>query len=349
MRDRHSLERRQQEVLTRIVRLYVSSGVPVGSQAVVDEFHEPVSSATVRNIMVELESGGFLEQPHVSAGRVPTDQAYRFYADRVTGTVRLGVEAERYIDERLAGEPSSAEELMSRISHILSEVSHNVGLVLAPALQEKLLEHVKFVALGDRRVLAVIVSKPELIENRVIRLEEEMSQEELDRAAQYLNAEFRGWTLRTIRLEVFKRLEEMKVVCDTLLTRVAGLFWGGALGSEESGPLFVEGTARILDQPDFMEAEKLQELMAAFEEKVKLIRILSGCLESPSRGVRILIGRENPESGMQRCTFIVAPYSYRDHVVGALGVVGPTRMEYDRAITAVDYVAQSTSRILSGN
>jgi len=348
MKGSRELGRRQAEVLATLVRQYISTGLPVGSKAVANRLNEHLSAATIRNLMAELEVEGLLHQPHVSAGRVPTDKAYRFYVDHVAEVKRLGAETEKYIDESLS--PGiSLEELLAKISHILSEVSHNVGLVLGLPLEEKLLEHIKFVRLPERRVLAVIVSSPDLVENRVIRLEEEFSQEELDRTADYLNAEFQGWSLRTIRVEIFKRIEDMKVAFARLLTNVATLFMWGALASEDPGPLFVDGTAKMLDQPEFMDGHRLRDLLAAFEEKVKLARILSACLGSPAPGVRVFIGGENADAEMRHCTIVAAPYHYRDRVVGALGVVGPTRMEYDRAMTAVEYVAHLTTRLLSGN
>lgn len=349
MRDRQEVENRHREILASIVRQYVLSGVPVGSKAVAETLSESLSSATIRNSMAELETAGFLDQPHVSSGRVPTDKAYRFYVDHVAGSARLAPDAEKYIDTCLISDAASPEQLMAKISHILSEVSHNVGLVLGPALEEKLLEHVKFVKLPDQRVLVVIVSKPDLVENKVIRLDEEVSQEDLDQSADYLNAEFRGWSLRTIRVEIFKRMEEMRAIFDRLLKNVAAVLMWGALAGEESGPLFVDGAAKILGRPEFVDVRRVKELLAAFEEKAKLAKILSACLETATLGVRVLIGRENPHSEMHQCTLIVAPYRYRNRTVGALGVVGPTRMEYDRAITTVEYVAHLTSRLLSTN
>lgn len=349
MRDSSELGRRQCEVLASIVRRYVATDAPVGSKAVAEDFGGTVSSATVRSIMADLETGGYLEQPHVSAGRVPTDKAYRFYVDRIAGASRLHPETARYIRTTLDAEAASPEQLIPLTSHLLSEVSHNVGLVLAPALAEKLLEHVKFVALPDRRVLAVIVSRPNVVENQVMRLDEEIPQPELDRAAEYLNAEFRGWSLRTIRHQILRRMEETRAMCDTLVSRVARLFLEGEIGEEESGPLFVDGTARMLDQPEFVDVHRVKELLETFEQKAKLIKILTACLESSRSRVCILIGRENPAAEMRHCTLIVAPYCYRKRTVGALGVVGPTRMEYDRAIRTVEYVAELTSRLLSTN
>ena len=195
----------------------------------------------------------------------------------------------------------------------------------------------------------MIVFKPDLIENKVIVLEEALSQQELDRAAEFLNGEFRGWSLSAIRVEIFKRLEQMKTLCDRMVSTVAVLFQSGVLGREEMGRLFVDGTGALVDQPDFADAKAIKGLLHAFEEKVKVVKILSACLQTPSTRVVTVIGRENPEHEMQNCTVIVAPYRYRDRVVGALGVVGPTRIEYERTISTVDFVASLCSRLLSAS
>ncbi|MGH9440000.1 MAG: heat-inducible transcriptional repressor HrcA [Terriglobia bacterium] len=349
MGNERNLDSREQEVLATVIRRYVATGAPVGSKAVAAQFQEPLSSATIRNLMADLEAAGYLVQPHTSAGRVPADKAYRFYVDSLTREGEIGAAAEQYIEDQLGSESISADEFMERISQILSEVSSHLGIVLAPALEEKLLEHIKFVKLPGRRVLAVIVSRPDLVENRLFSMEDESSQEDLDHAADYLNGEFHGWSLRTIRLEIVKRVEEMKVASDRLLSCVAKLMMWGALAQEEPAPLFVGGAANILGQPDFVDAEMVRDLLAAIEEKVKVVKILSSCLDAPHRGVQVLIGRENPNSEMRQCSFVVAPYHYRHRPVGALGVIGPTRMEYSRAIRTVEYVTHVTSRVLSAN
>ncbi|HEX5482541.1 MAG TPA: heat-inducible transcriptional repressor HrcA [Terriglobia bacterium] len=349
MGDHSELDERQQEILATVIRQYVATGLPVGSKAVSAHFSEPLSPATIRNIMAELEAAGYLTHPHTSAGRIPTDKAYRLYVDRLAKLTRLAPAMEEYIEQSLGSRGVAGDELMEKISLILSEVSSNLGLVLGPSLEEKLLEHIKFVRLPEQRVLAVVVSRPDLIENKVFRLDEDFTQAELDGCADFLNHEFRGWSLRTIRMEMVKRVEEMKAISDRLLTLVARLLMWGALAEEAPGELFVGGAARILDQPDFLDAGKVRELLAAIEEKAKVVRILSACLEAPHRGVQALIGGENPNFEMRDCTFIVAPYHYRRRPVGALGVIGPTRMEYGRAIRTVEYIAQVTSRLLSTN
>ncbi|HZT71648.1 MAG TPA: heat-inducible transcriptional repressor HrcA [Terriglobia bacterium] len=349
MRSEPNLERRRHEILSVIVRRYIASGQPIGSKAVATETRETLSPATIRNVMSQLESEGYLEQPHTSAGRVPTDKAYRFYVDRVMEMAKPAPALARFIDESLSGGRIANEELMVRASHVLSEVSSNVGLALGPALEEKLLEYIKFVKLPDHRVLVVIVSRPNLIENKVLHLDEDFSQEELDRSAAYLNTEFRGWSLRTIRLEIFKKIEEARELFDHLLKSVGRLLIEGALGQDELGPLFVDGTARILDQPEFEDVRKIRQLLQAFEEKAKLIEILGSILNSSTAGVRIVIGKENPANEMRHCALVMAPLKYGSRVVGALGVVGPTRMEYDRAATTVEYVAHLCNRLLSVN
>ena len=349
MKKERQLDAREREILDAIVRQYIATGFPIGSKAVAEHFPESLSAATIRNSMSDLEAAGFLSQPHISAGRIPTDKAYRFYVDRVAGTQKLSPATERFIDASLRSEEIHPDTLMGKISRVLSEVSHSVGLVLGPGLEEKLLEHIKFVRLPDQRILAVIVSKPDLIENRVVRVEEEISQDELDRTAEYLNAEFRGWSFGTIRLEVFRRLEEMKHLCDQLITNAARLLMWGTLAEESPGTLFIDGATKFLDLAEFEDVRKIKRLLVTFEEKATLVKILNACLQTTGDEVRIFIGRENTTREMQECTLIVAPYRYRDRVVGALGVVGPTRMEYSRAITAVEYVAHLCSKLLSIN
>jgi heat-inducible transcriptional repressor len=379
MRPAADLERRQREILAAVVRQYVSTGAPVGSKLLVERLGESLSSATIRSVMAQLESAGYLAQPHVSAGRIPTDKAYRFYVDRIVGSTPLGVAVERRILESLgvrrqsedrpylaglADEISHTDEqcqadtdqllarLMVKTSQLLAELSENIGLALGPSGEERILEHVKFVKLPDSRVLAVVVSKPDLIENKVVRPGENFSQEELDDAASYLNAEFRGWSLLAIRLEIFKKMEEVQAVqamYHRLVARVAMLFASGALSLSETAPLFVEGTSRMLARPEFEDARNVRAILDTLQQKAKLVHILNTCLRSPHPGVRIVIGSENAAVEMRQCTLILAPFHYGRQMMGALGVVGPTRMEYDRAVRAVEYVAQLCSKLLSGN
>src|ERR1051326_3243044 len=194
MRSEVGLEKRRREVLATIIRQYVASGAPVGSRAVAEQSDEALSSATIRNVMAQLEARGYLAQPHISAGRIPTDKAYRYYVDHMLGALRLDQAIQQYIHQYLSADdhpvvPGTAQ-LMAKTSHVLSEVSRSVGMVLGPALEEKILEHVKFIRLYDCRVLVVVVSKPDLVENKVVQLQEEFTQQDLDRAAEILLGKF---------------------------------------------------------------------------------------------------------------------------------------------------------------
>lgn len=343
------LSRRDREILDFVVRRYVEQGSPVGSKAVAERFSEPVSPATIRNVMAELETLGYLSHPHTSAGRVPTDKGYRHYVDSLDMLPKLNEATKVYIEDTLQRHLTSADDLMAHISRLLAEILQHMGVVLAPARGEKLLEHIKFVRLPGMRALAVTVSKPDVIENKVFNLEQDFSQEELDRTADYLNHEFRGWSLRTIRLELLKRMEALRALSDRLLSNIAILFMWGAMGEEEPGSLFVEGAARMAGRPEMMEAGDISQLLEVLEHKAKIIQILDACLSARTPGVRALIGQENPNQEMRQCTFILAPYRYRERTVGALGVIGPRRMEYERALSTVEFVARVTTRLLSAN
>ncbi len=343
------LVRRHEEILAAVIRRYVADGKPVGSHAISQSLEHSLSPATVRNCMADLETAGYLEQPHISAGRIPTDRAYRLYVDRWLGPRGLNATTQRYIAETLRAHCTALETLLGEASKVLAEVSRNVGVVVGSPLDEDSLEHIKFIKLPEHRVLAVVVSKPDRVENKVMRVEDEISQEELDRAANYLNEHFRGWSLRAVRMEVFQRLEGMRALSDQMISNLTKLFTWGKLAESEPAQLFVEGAAKLLGRPDFGDVRAARSLLAAFEGKAKLARILDACLKTPGQGVQVLIGRENPSREMRQCAVVAAPYRYRNRVVGALGVVGPTRMEYDRAVSTVDFVANTCSRLLSTN
>jgi len=343
------LVKRHEEILAAVIRRYVARGRPVGSKAIARGLSQSLSPATVRSCMAELEGAGYLEQPHISAGRIPTDRAYRLYVDRWLGAKGLNPSTECYIAEALRAHCTALETLMAKASKVLAEVSRNVGVVLGSPLDEEVLEHIKFIKLPERRVLAVVVSKPDRVENKVMRADEEISQEDLDGAADYLNDHFRGWSLRAVRMEIFQRLEGMNALSDQVISNLTKLFTWGKLAESEPAQLFVEGAAKMLGRSDFGDLRRARSLLAAFEEKAKLARILDACLKSPAQGVRVLIGRENPSREMRQCAVVASPYRYRNRVVGALGVVGPTRMEYGRAVSTVGFVANTCSRLLSTN
>ena len=351
--SRPSPESRRQAVLTTIIREHLLSGEPVGSHAVADQFAHGAgwSSATIRNVMAELDDFGLLEQPHTSAGRIPTDRGYRYYVDNVVSDTRLSKSDLKAIEQLGVTEVKMRpDRLMERASHVLSELSQNVGIVVWPSLAENSLQHISFLNLPDNRILVALVSTSNIVQDKVIRLDEQFTQDELDTIARYLNAEFYAKSLRAIRREILVRMKEEKALYDRLL-RNAILLCERSLDGEDSvtGEVFIEGAFNILTQPEFANRERLRELLQTLEEKKRLVKILNECLDSDraQREVRVVIGNENAAPSMKRCAVITASYQLDDEVSGTVGVVGPTRIEYGRTMAVVNYLARFIERALS--
>ncbi len=344
-------------VLGEIIREHLRTGEPVGSRAVSERCGGASgwSSATIRNVMAELEEAGLVEQPHTSAGRIPTDKGYRFYVDHMLDGAHLSQEDVDAI-ERTLGETEheaglAQSRLMERVSHLISALSENVGIVVSPSLSENRLQHIEFVALADGRVLVVMVFAPNVIQNKIIRIEEPLSQDELERTARYLNVEFAGRSLSVIRAEILRRMQAEKILYDRLL-RNAVLLCERSLAGEpaESGDVYVDGASNILSKPDFADLARLRELFRTLEEKSRLVQILNECIaagEGRHGGVGVRIGRELDAPAMQACALITSSYRIgAGEVAGTIGVVGPMRIEYARTMAVVNYVARRVESVL---
>ncbi|HZT60198.1 MAG TPA: heat-inducible transcriptional repressor HrcA [Pyrinomonadaceae bacterium] len=349
-----ALDARGQAVLAAIIKEHLRTGEPVGSRTISERFAGGVgwSSATIRNVMAELEELGLVEQPHTSAGRVPTDKGYRFYVDHLIGDTRLSRADLSAIDRTLGVSADGAQpsRLMEKVSHALSELSENVGIVVSPPVSDSRLEHVEFLQLSDGRILVVLVFAPNVVQNKIIRLDERLTQEELESAARYLNAEFSGKGLQAIRSEVLALMQEEKALYDRLLRNAVMLFERSVEGDDaETGDVYIDGASNILAKPDFSDAERLRELFRTFEAKSRLVKILNECIaREPVFGdVHVVIGREHSAPQLQSCALITAPYRLGEgFVAGTVGVVGPMRLEYARTIAAVNYVARLVERML---
>jgi heat-inducible transcriptional repressor len=347
---------RGQAVLAAIIKEHLRTGEPVASRTISERVAGGAgwSSATIRNVMAELEDHGLVEQPHTSAGRVPTDKGYRFYVDHFVGDARLSRADISAIDRTLglAGDASgpNPSRLMEKVSHALSEMSENVGIVVSPPVAESRLEHVEFLQLSDGRILVVLVFASNLVQNKIIRINEPLTQDDLEHAARYLNAEFGGKSLQAIRSELLALMGEEKALYDRLLQNAVLLFERGVEGGEdETAEVYIDGASNILAKPDFADVERLQELFRTFEAKSRLVKILNECIarEPVFNDVHVVIGREHSAPQMQSCTLITAPYSLGEGLVaGTVGVVGPMRIEYARTIAAVNYIARVVERVL---
>ncbi len=334
---------REREILTAIVETFIATGDPVGSRTLARSNREGLSPATIRNVMADLAEAGYLEQPHTSAGRVPSSEAYRYYVEQLTGKASLSQEDQGIIKDSLHG-VSDVQEFMERTSHVLSLISHNVGITVAVGGPKNALEHVYFSRLGDQKVLAVLVTRSGLVRDRVLRLD--LPQDDLDAAARFINENFRGWTMEAMRAELARRLEQERSEYDRLMKSVEQLYRQGALTADETAQVvFVEGASNLVTGEQ--DRQRLQELLQTLEEKQKIVELLGAYLDAKQEAVRVVIGLDEALPSMRNFVLIGAPARVGDDVMGSFAVIGPTRIDYQHTMTAVSYIARLFDKILN--
>lgn len=344
------LNARSREIFRRIVDAYVETGEPVGSRTLSRRLDEHLSPATIRNVMADLEEAGLLFAPHTSAGRLPTEAGLRLYVDGLLESAPLPEEQRRAIESRLAGSGRSVEAVLREASETLSELSRCAGLVASPA-GERPFKYVEFVPLSPGRALVILVAENGLVENRVIELPLGLPASLLVEAGNYLTTRLAGRSFeeacRLIRVEI----EERRTQLDELTQRLVatGLATWAEDIQREGGILLVRGQAHLLDDvTNLVELERVRALFEMIETKKNMLRLVEATQRAG--GVQIFIGRENELFGLSGCSTIVAPYragdGRRSTVVGAIGVIGPTRLDYARVIPVVDYTARVVSRML---
>lgn len=334
---------REREILTAIVETFIATGDPVGSRTLARSNREGLSPATIRNVMADLADAGYLEQPHTSAGRVPSSEAYRYYVEQLTGKASLSQEDQGIIQDSLRG-VSDVQEFMERTSHVLSLISHNVGITVAIGGPKNALEHVYFSRLGDQKVLAVLVTRSGLVRDRVLRLD--LAQDDLDAAARFINENFRGWTMEAMRAELARRLEQERSEYDRLMKSLDQLYRQGALAADETAQVvFVEGASNLVSGEQ--DRQRLQALLQTLEEKQKIVELLGAYLDAKQEAVRVVIGLDEALPSMRNFVLIGAPARVGDDVMGSLAVIGPTRIDYQHTMTAVSYIARLFDKILN--
>jgi heat-inducible transcriptional repressor len=343
MQDGQPIGQREREVLTAVVETFIATGEPVGSRTLARSNREGLSPATIRNVMADLSDAGFLEQPHTSAGRIPTTEAYRYYVEQISGKATLSHANESIIHDSLHG-ISDVQEFMERTSHVLSLISRNVGVAIAVGGPKNALEHVYFSRLGDQKVLAVVVTKSGLVRDRVLRMD--LPQQDLDAAARFINENFRGWTMEAMRLEIARRIEKERSECDRIMSSLEKLYQQGALATTDAVQVvFVEGAANLVAGEQ--DRERLQELLKTLEEKQKIIELLGAYLNTKQEAVRVVIGLDEALPSMRNLVLIGAPARIGGEVMGSLAVIGPPRIDYEHAITAVSYIARLFDKVLN--
>jgi heat-inducible transcriptional repressor len=343
---------RQRSILMAIVDRYIETGEPVGSGTVAAAFGtSAMSPATVRNEMAALGEAGLLEQPHTSAGRIPTPQAFRLYVDRLgpdSGRARLSEVSRQDIDARFA-DVAGTQAVLERTSHVLAALSSGVGVAIATAHDGDQLEHVHFSRLGSMRVLAVVVTRGGMVRDRVLALTVNLTSLELETAARFLNENFRGWEIERVRAEIALRVERERSEYQRMLNSVEQLWLMAVPGSVGPGrqTVYVEGVANLVGMQPMSgveDRERLREMLGALETKQRLVDLLNAYIDARQESVRVVFDLEEQAPEMAGLVLIAAPARLAGGSPGTVGVIGPTRMQYERTMNAVGYIAQVLER-----
>lgn len=334
---------RDREILKDVVHTYILSGEPVSSRAVAKHDVHGLSAASIRNVMADLEEWGYLEQPHTSAGRVPSNSGYHLYIESLADNRALPLRDRRYIDDRLQADSSNPDQLVATASQLLSELSRQIGLVLTPAIGDTVLKAVDFVPLSGTRVLCVVVSASGFVENKLVDVDEEVSREELQRIANYVTENFAGQTLRQVRERLLRLMAEERAQVDKLLGRLIAVASAG-LAPGEGPEVRVEGTAAVLARPELSSVERIRRLLDTFADRQRLVGLLNRCIVGA--GVRVVIGEESSLTSDLDFSLVGRSFDVPGRATGTLGIFGPSRMEYMRIIPLVDYLGVALGRAL---
>lgn len=333
------LDARARRLLRTLIAQYIRDGQPVGSRTLARQSGLDVSAATIRNVMADLEEIGLVAAPHTSAGRVPTTQGYRVFVDSLLEVKPL---AEPEL-ARLRGELSpggGTQDLVNSVSGLLSAATQFVGLVTVPRRGAFAFRHIDFVPLDGRRVLVILVFTDNDVQNRVIDLPRPYSTMELEQAANFLNQQYAGLSLEEIRARLVGDMEDARRAMNATMEATIEMA-GAALAIEAGDDVVVSGQTNLMAQPELASIERLRELFEAFSRKRELLQLMERCIHA--RGVRLFIGEESGLSPLDQCSVVTAPYGTGGRVLGVLGVIGPTRMAYERVIPMVE----ATARLLS--
>jgi len=330
------LNERAQLLLKILIESYIRDGQPVGSRTLSRESGLALSSATIRNVMADLDELGFVTSPHTSAGRVPTDKGYRFFVDTLLKLKPLPGEEIDELQRRLGEHQDEPNSLVATASQLLSTITHLAGVVTIPRQPHATISQIEFVGLSDNRVLTVLVVNGREVQNRVMQVERHYSADELRRAANYLNDQFRGRTLAEVRSELLNQLQETRLHLNKLMLDAIQV--AQQVVEREAASYVMAGETNLMDFAELSNVEKLRRLFDAFTEKRDILHLLD--LSLRAEGVQIFIGQESGYTMLDDCSVVTAPYTLDNEVVGVLGVIGPTRMAYERIIPIVDITAR---------
>ncbi|MBM3808864.1 MAG: heat-inducible transcription repressor HrcA [Acidimicrobiia bacterium] len=339
---------RTRRILATLVRSYIETGEPVSSGTLAQKAGLNLSSATVRNVLAQLEEMGYVWQPHTSAGRVPTDAGYRCYVDMLLDSRRSAKSASA-VEARLRQEAGAAplmDDLLSSISHVLSEAGNGVGFAISPPNAQAIFQHIEFVPISGSRILVVMVTSGNQVSQKTVDIGEPVSTSELMQAANFLNAEFAGRSLDEVRSGVVERLKEERSLYDQLLGLALRLASSSFQNLDRPAAVYIDGASTLIEevvQASGISANTLKTLWRMVEEKQRLVRMLTEYMDGP--GLTVVIGAEHSDPELRPFSLIAATY-FDGRSNGTVGIIGPTRMRYSKAISAVNIAAIAVARVL---
>lgn len=337
------IEQRQRKILCAIVESYIETALPVGSRTVSQRFRCTISPATIRNVMVDLEERGLITHPHTSAGRVPTDRGYRMYVDCLIEPKHLTKEEESLIAKLITKSCEDFESLMQAVSKAICMMTNVTGIVLTPRLKRSVFKRVELIQIDSSRMLAVLVAGSGLVKNTILEMEEEFTKSELFRISEFLNHELDGMFLGDIKDYLTRRLLEQRDSFYAFLKKAMYILSiPGLLKMEDR--IYFDGAASIMSCPEFRDVTKARLFLMLFEEKKDILDLFTQDMET--EGTKVHIGKENSSRSIQDYTVITSNYKVKDRVTGALGAIGPTRMEYGKVISAVSYLSDVLGKVL---
>ncbi|MCC8999408.1 MAG: heat-inducible transcriptional repressor HrcA [Candidatus Contendobacter sp.] len=342
-----ALNERTQHLLRTLVERYIRDGQPVGSRTLARDAGLDLSPATIRNVMADLEELGYLRAPHTSAGRVPTARGYRFFIDALLHLKPLDHQEIEILRRRIDQPVRDGADLARSVSDLLSGFTQLAGVVMLPRRQVATLRQVEFLPLSESRVLVILVLNTQEVQNRIIQTRRPYSAAELQQAANYLNAQFTGKDIQQVREALLRDLRETRDNLNRLMQTVVEM----AEQTFESEPVgedyVVAGQTHLMQYADLSDLDKLRQLFEAFNHKGDLLHLFDQCLQAD--GVQIFIGEESGFEALEDCSVVTAPYTVEGQVLGVLGVIGPTRMAYDRVIPIVDVTARLLAAALNSS
>lgn len=327
---------RQQYLLKVLIERYIGDGQPLGSRTLVKESGLNLSSATVRNVMADLEDLGLITSPHTSAGRIPTNKGYRFFVDSLLTVNKLSSQEVQRICSNIESE-EDIQTLLNKTSTVLSEITHLAGLVMVPRVETQSLRHVEFLPLSDQRVLAILVLNNKNVQNRIIHTQRDYSASELEQAANYLNKVFTGRDLASVRKHLLDEMAEAKEQLNQLMQTVIEMTQALDI-TQNSKDYVIAGQTNLMEPGQLSDIDKLRQLFEAFNQKRDILHLLDHALDA--QGIQLFIGDESGYKALDDCSIVTSTYEADGEILGVLGIIGPTRMPYDRVIPIVDLTAR---------